>query len=621
MKRLNLLLTLFFVFGGLVATALSQDPGSVDSLVFGNPDGSAIEVFVDHEITIPVYLKCDKNVAFINLCLATENYFIIDHLAIETVDQASGWRTHVTSPVDSWPLTGQTSQALVGIADFAVPEVNYINTQGQWLQIAEFRLKTTHNLEAMGQTSYLHSGEDPVEGVTMLFDEFWTPIIPEISFSSLYFLDAVPPAIVSPSVDTLITVNSLYPFSFSVIAEDNDVEDITINAECDITGYTFNRLEGHPGYARYLFSWTPPQDCDSIIPIRFEAVDDHGLTDELNVNLNVEPITLAVSSDSTFPGFTFTIDVMLIQEGNNSHVGSFDLDLLWDSEAFTAEGIIWGDELDDWDLLQYLPNIHGDGSLGLVGMANIDSEWTLPLMHGEHLLARITFQSTFQDLQGFVIPFVLPASDLSFNVVSDSSGSMVYHPRLVPGHVAFIDHSSILVGDINLNGVPYEMGDLILFINHLSDPEQYPFNALQRYASDCNEDGIPETIADVIYMMNIITGGGPTTNAVVIAPDLQLNLNSAIAKVALLDDSSPIGGIFLQISHKGVQIANIKSSAKHELYYKDDGSILTAVVYPKTLANGLDSDILNFDIVSGNANDISIAQYDLSTIGGKLVKK
>jgi hypothetical protein len=61
-----------------------------------------------------------------------------------------------------------------------------------------------------------------------------------------------------------------------------------------------------------------------------------------------------------------------------------------------------------------------------------------------------------------------------------------------------------LYGDINLNSVPYEIGDVISFINYLNG--SIDFTPRQYANSDCNRDGIPATISDLIYMINVING-------------------------------------------------------------------------------------------------------------------
>jgi hypothetical protein len=81
------------------------------------------------------------------------------------------------------------------------------------------------------------------------------------------------------------------------------------------------------------------------------------------------------------------------------------------------------------------------------------------------------------------------------------------------GNVKVMDEHNIIIGDLNWNGFPYEVGDLVLLANHIMDPGAYPFNLRQNIASDVNGDDIWASIADLIWMINYINGfnGGKVT--------------------------------------------------------------------------------------------------------------
>jgi hypothetical protein len=64
-------------------------------------------------------------------------------------------------------------------------------------------------------------------------------------------------------------------------------------------------------------------------------------------------------------------------------------------------------------------------------------------------------------------------------------------------------------GDMNLNGFAYEIADAVLYTNYFIigtaafDPTYYE---AQIAASDINADGVPLTVADLVYMIRVITG-------------------------------------------------------------------------------------------------------------------
>jgi len=63
-----------------------------------------------------------------------------------------------------------------------------------------------------------------------------------------------------------------------------------------------------------------------------------------------------------------------------------------------------------------------------------------------------------------------------------------------------------LIGDLNLNGLAFEISDLIYFNNHFIDPFTYPLEGERLLNSDINQDGRPGTLGDLVYFIRIITG-------------------------------------------------------------------------------------------------------------------
>jgi len=63
-------------------------------------------------------------------------------------------------------------------------------------------------------------------------------------------------------------------------------------------------------------------------------------------------------------------------------------------------------------------------------------------------------------------------------------------------------------GDLNLNGLAYEIADAVLYSNYfISGPSVFTINmAGQTAASDVNADGTPLTVADLVYLIRVITG-------------------------------------------------------------------------------------------------------------------
>ena len=210
----------------------------------------------------------------------------------------------------------------------------------------------------------------------------------------------------------------------------------------------------------------------------------------------------------------------------------------------------------------------------------------------------------------------MPIDNLSMNIVADSSGYMTFHPELDEGSIFIMDPGDVIIGDINLNGTPWEIGDAITFIAHLVDPITNPFNAVQRIASDCNRDGVPETIADLIYLLAVINdeidppgAAGPIGSA-----RLELSKSAGWITVNVKSDTN-IGGFLLDISHPGAKIESIsQSNPAIDVHYNDSEGQLTVLMVNSALKPDL-----NEVNLSGNSDDVSIERSEISDISGRLM--
>jgi|GEM_PF-563715 len=63
-------------------------------------------------------------------------------------------------------------------------------------------------------------------------------------------------------------------------------------------------------------------------------------------------------------------------------------------------------------------------------------------------------------------------------------------------------------GDINLNGIAYEVADAVMFTNYfIIGPAAFaPHFDGSAAASDCNRDGLPLTVADLVYEIRVVIG-------------------------------------------------------------------------------------------------------------------
>lgn len=602
--------------------AFGQDPGAIDSLVFGNPDGTPILVNLNVDVSVPIWVKCDENVAFVNLSLATQNEYISARLGGVPIGPLTGWDLQFQSPANNWPSPGLTSQTFLGIADFTLPIPNYINTNGQWVLIGAFKIHTTSNPSALGHDSYLSPGEDPLQGLTVIFDEFWNPIVPRMRFSLLRFLSTTnPPQIISPEDNAQYTINGPFPFSIPFIATDPDTDYISMNVDFPYP-FTLTPIQSIPGYASYDFSWTPASGLRTEFSANFIAVDADHATDVNTVSINVQPISLNVSIDSTFPGYPVALDVSLNQVGFNAAIGGFNILMAFDQLSLTVDTVIFLDSAARWEYKMFTRNSAGPGTLRIMGLANVYYQNSPLIRNGNHKIARIRFNTANNPgLIGMFLGTNLPDTNLAVNVVSDSSGYLVFHPEIHTGGIKFLAPQSYLLGDINLNGAPFEIGDAVVLSSYLVDPIQYPLNPIQMAASDCNQDGLPATIADLIYILAVINGSVPHPRALpnIGIAHVDLNLMTNDAHLTIKSESA-IGGALIKLAHKGAQIDNIIAPAGFVLKSSDHDDIITILAYSQDAQSDLAGQTIDVKVSSGNAENIRIQSQEISDIYGRIMK-
>jgi hypothetical protein len=67
-------------------------------------------------------------------------------------------------------------------------------------------------------------------------------------------------------------------------------------------------------------------------------------------------------------------------------------------------------------------------------------------------------------------------------------------------------------GDININGIPYEIADAVMFTNYFIEgltafgPDPLNHQEASIAASDANLDGVPLTVSDLVYLIRVVVG-------------------------------------------------------------------------------------------------------------------
>jgi len=247
----------------------------------------------------------------------------------------------------------------------------------------------------------------------------------------------------------------------------------------------------------------------------------------------------------------------------NTPIGGFDILLKYDVSVMTFQSAhITGTQIEDWEYFTY--NFSAD--LGLIRFAGLaetnDGPYHPPdstLTPNGVLIVTQFLVTNDQNLGGYFLPISFVWFDCGDNVFSDPTGNDLYvdlrifnaetlliwnelddvtypesdrpyglgapDPCVEGGGVdnpapirciEFINGGILVIhpdsfnkrGDINLNGIPNEIADAVLFSNYfIYGLGVFTINVDgQTAASDVNADGMTLTVGDLVYLIRIIIG-------------------------------------------------------------------------------------------------------------------
>jgi hypothetical protein len=162
-------------------------------------------------------------------------------------------------------------------------------------------------------------------------------------------------------------------------------------------------------------------------------------------------------------------------------------------------------------------------------------------------------------------------------------------------------------GDINLNALAYEIADAVLYSNYfISGPSVFTINvAGQTAASDVNADGTPLTVADLVYLIRVITGdalpiagdllsGGPkvTPAGTIAVTSAQQGANVTVST----QSESDLGAGLFVFNYSGSEITSVsavgRASEMSVLWEATDGQ-LRVLVLPHMSSDGVQRQLVS----------------------------
>ncbi|HBC47741.1 MAG TPA: hypothetical protein DCZ43_11900, partial [candidate division Zixibacteria bacterium] len=570
---------------GLPTLSFAQDPGIQDSMIFGNLNRTPILAGLNMQIIVPVYLRTDDSVTFVHIPMATDNNYVAHRDSGTILTPLSLWDDRsFLAPDPNSPRVGFTSQSILGFAYLADPydPQNFLYTHGQWLHIADFKLTTTDNIAVLGDTTFFSMGRNPAnDSLALGLSDGATEVHPAIVWGSIYFPPNTPPAFVGPAPGTY-QVNEQFGANFIVTATDPDTDSMVLTVDFGPTNYTFTEIQDIPGTISYRFNWVPDVGSSGTYPLTFVVNDGNGGVIPLQLTLVVTPTGLSIASMNAMPGGTISIPVNLDNQGSSSAVGGFSILINWNPEALSLNGITRAGRTGSFEYFHITRDDGGPGSVRIVGLADIRNGVVSPPMHPGNGPIFMLEMSVAPDeaLIGVDLPVTFLNLEPADNTLSDSTGYLLVHPDLTNSIISVVGPEQFLTGDINLNGIPYEVADVVLFVNHLTNPTLFPFDAVQRAASDVNADGLTETVADLVYLINIVNHVIPRPRLEPGMPNMTLLLASNAGNTSFIADSPvDLGAVLVRIPHEpGVSLIP-SANGRFTIASNDDGYVLSVLAY------------------------------------------
>jgi hypothetical protein len=431
----------------------------------------------------------------------------------------------------------------------------------------------------------------------------------------------ISPIIDFPELEVIVRCESDTSTIFvsEICVSDPDYDDVTMTLDSGNGEFSFD-----PILNCGVLSFKPPVGKQDTYCFKFKAADYCDTVYEtLCIDVELTPVcTTCVDIYIEGPGCvnSGSVPTVNIVAETENQIGGYDLLIAYDASVITFARADIGDAINAWEFFTYrygaYGNCSGDGCpsglLRLTAIADINNG---PLQPPEEQydpdgsIASMTFRVSGNiNYGGRNIPIQFFWYDCNDNAFSDKSGQylfidqIIYDPRgrviwdeandteypesarldwtgapdeclsgdkYTPircidfhnGELCIIHPDSIDDrGDMNLNGIKYEIADAVVYTNYFV----YGLSAFnisipgQIAASDANADGTTLSIADLIYLIRVIAGDAlPYPKPAIEDNTIQVRCDVANGDV-LVTAESPVdlGGIFLSFEYSGERPGN-----------------------------------------------------------------
>jgi hypothetical protein len=301
-----------------------------------------------------------------------------------------------------------------------------------------------------------------------------------------------------------VTVDVGDTIKITVGAVDLDADPLAI--------YCLDRVDGDSLWGANPWTYARPTTEADIgeTALRFVCEDDYGASDTVSVDVTVLSIVgyrLQVGNVAGGGGETVELDVSLFTVDS---IGGADLLIHYDPTALTFEGIDrTGAGMESWEFFDVSEagdvagrNIH------IVGIADMDNGIPSPgLPPSDTVLFRIRFTLSIEpQYYGHALPVSFKMVTEDDNVLSTADAVLITQEQIdyVSGTVLIQEPPGLLIGDINLNGIAFEISDAVRLTNYFIYGLNAGLDPVQMANADCNQDGLMATVSDLVYLILVL---------------------------------------------------------------------------------------------------------------------
>lgn len=349
------------------------------------------------------------------------------------------------------------------------------------------------------------------------------------------------------------------------------------------------------------YDWATTQQDTGVYTVSIVAMDRYGAADTAICEISVLPVPFELSMKDvcTYPGMEGVQFPVLLTNYSDS-VAGFDILIHYDITAIDIADVMISDSVhvgspspdSGW---YYAPSVYPPeyfqvirepyGHLDwirVIGIMNVDlPPNNPPIPPGVEQLLFSLVINTNPLSSGHLVRLGFRGYTCSNNTLSSPDGYTLWGPtpEFIPDWVCperpdslraialkfgSLAVHEVTIGDLNLNGIAYEIGDAVVFVNYLKfGSSALTFPEVQNPASDVNQDGIWWSISDLVMLLNKIHD----------IPELIQSVQPGTVRVGItvsqedgllmqIESDSPIAGAFFELEYEPekVELGSVEPS-------------------------------------------------------------